>query len=58
METILLKLPNTVSVALMVIAGNYGNGNDRVKKLKAEGYNYTKVQNCVNELLNIMEKYK
>ena len=38
-------------VAKEVIRGDWGNGNDRVKKLTAAGYNYTEVQNKVNEIL-------
>lgn len=32
-----------------VMAGEYGNGEDRKKKLEAEGYNYTEIQNAVNK---------
>ena len=38
-------------VAKDVIAGKYGNGDERKKKIEAEGYNYNEVQNKVNELL-------
>lgn len=38
-------------VAKRVIAGDYGNGEERKKKLEAEGYSYNEVQNKVNELL-------
>ena len=38
-------------VAKDVIAGKYGNGDERKKKIEAEGYNYNVVQNKVNELL-------
>lgn len=38
-------------VARDVIAGKYGNGNTRKKKLEAAGYNYEAVQKRVNELL-------
>ena len=37
-------------VAQAVIRGDYGNGNERRKKLEAEGYNYSEVQSRVNEL--------
>lgn len=37
-------------IAKEVIAGKWGNGNDRKTKLEAAGYNYTEVQNKVNEL--------
>ncbi len=39
------------TIAREVIAGKWGNGSDRVKKLKAAGYDATAVQNRVNELL-------
>ena len=48
----------TISVALLVIAGVYGNGDERKQKLKSEGYDPAKVQSCVNDLLKLMEKYK
>lgn len=53
----LLNLPETVGVALMVIAGEFGNGDERKKKLEQAGYNYTQVQKCVNELVPILDKY-
>ena len=34
-----------------MIAGKWGNGEDRKKKLKAAGYSYDKVQAKVNEIL-------
>lgn len=39
-------------VAKEVIAGKWGNGDTRKKKLEAAGYDYGKVQDKVNELLN------
>lgn len=39
------------NVAREVIAGKYGNGEERKKTLTAAGYNYEEVQNKVNELL-------
>lgn len=38
-------------VAREVIAGKWGNGDDRKKRLTEAGYNYKAVQNVVNELL-------
>lgn len=35
-----------------VIAGKWGNGDDRKKRLKAAGYNYDAVQKLVNEKLS------
>lgn len=38
-------------VAEKVIAGEYGNGDERKHKLEAEGYDYRSVQDTVNEIL-------
>lgn len=38
-------------VALEVIDGNWGAGDERKKRLKAAGYDYSKVQAKVNEIL-------
>lgn len=51
------NLPQTVSVALLVIAGQFGNGEERKEKLRKAGYNTTEVQACVNDLLPILNKY-
>lgn len=52
-----INLPDTVSVALLVIAGHFGNGDERKQKLMKAGYNPATVQTCVNELLPILNKY-
>ena len=39
------------TIAKEVIAGKWGNGTDRVRKLAAAGYDYNTVQRKVNELL-------
>lgn len=57
MNVTAINLPSTVSVALLVIAGQYGNGTERKEKLKKAGYNPDIVQACVNELLKILERY-
>ena len=57
MNTKLINLPETISVALLVIAGDFGNGDERKDKLTKAGYNYAKVQSCVNELITLMDKY-
>lgn len=57
MNVTAINLPPVVSVALLVIAGKYGTGEERKKKLEKDGYNYNTVQNCVNELLPILNKY-
>ncbi len=51
------NLPQTVCVALLVIAGQFGNGEERKEKLRKAGYNPTEVQACVNELLPVLNKY-
>ena len=38
-------------LAREVIQGKWGNGEERRKKLTAAGYNYSAVQNRVNELM-------
>ena len=39
------------TVAKEVIAGKWGNGGDRKKRLQAAGYDYGAVQRKVNELM-------
>ena len=51
-----IDIPETFAVALLVIAGKYGNGQDRIDKLTADGYDYNCVQKCVNDILKVMEK--
>lgn len=38
-------------IAKEVLAGKWGNGSDRKKKLKAAGYDYSAIQKIVNKLL-------
>ena len=45
-----LKKSNT-EIAKEVIAGKWGNGADRKKRLEAAGYNYAAVQKIVNSML-------
>ena len=47
-----MKLKSVLTVAKEVIAGKWGVGEDRKKKLTDAGYNYSKVQAKVNELLS------
>lgn len=58
MKIAIFNLPETVSVAILVIAGEFGNGGDRKRQLEQAGYNYNEVQSCVNELLPILKKYE
>lgn len=57
MNVTAINLPQTVSVALLVIAGQFGTGEERKKKLTKAGYDAQTVQNCVNDLLPIIHKY-
>lgn len=56
-EIKMYSLPTTVAVAILVIGGNYGNGSDRIKRLKADGFDPARVQKCVNDLLPIVKRY-
>ena len=47
---------DVMTVAKEVIAGKWGSGDDRKKKLTAAGYNYDTVQKKVNELLKTSTK--
>lgn len=49
------KLP-IEEVAMKVINGEYGNGEERKQKLEAEDYNYNEVQSKVNEIINANKK--
>lgn len=53
-----IELDAVISLALEVIAGMWGNGEERRQKLENAGYDYNRVQSCVNDLIGIMEKYK
>lgn len=57
-EIKMYSLPTTVAVAILVIGGNYGNGSDRIKRLKADGFDPVKVQKCVNDLLPIITRHR
>jgi hypothetical protein len=57
-EIKMYSLPTTVAVAILVIGGNYGNGSDRIKRLKEDGFDPVKVQKCVNDLLPIITRYR
>lgn len=57
MNVLALKLPRTVMLALLCIAGSMGNGDDRRRNVKAAGGDPDRVQKCINELLPILNKY-
>lgn len=46
----------TEEMVQKVINGEYGNGDERKKKLEAEGYNYKEIQNAVNKALATPKK--
>lgn len=46
------KKKSNAEIAKEILAGKWGNGDERKKKLTAAGYNYTAVQEEVNKLLN------
>ena len=56
-KTILIELSPIVTLALEVMCGKWGAGEERKKLLSAAGYDYNKVQSCVNDLVKVMEKY-
>lgn len=41
---------SVTEIAKEVVAGKWGNGADRKKRLEAAGYNYSEIQNAVNAL--------
>lgn len=53
----MLNLPTTVAVAFAVLANEYGVNEERKQLLEKAGYDYARVQNCVNDLLKLMGKY-
>lgn len=57
MNVTAVNMPEIISVALLVIAGQFGDGVERQTRLKAAGYDAKKVQACVNELYPIIKKY-
>ena len=57
MNVLALKLPRSVMLALLCIAGSMGNGEDRKRNIRAAGGDPDRVQKCVNELLPILNKY-
>lgn len=58
MTTYMIEVTPIVAVALEVIAGRYGTGDERIAKLRAEGYDPSVIQGAVNDLLGVLDKYK
>lgn len=54
---VMIELSPVISIALEVIAGAWGNNEERKKKLTAAGYDYNRIQSCVNELMKVINKY-
>ena len=57
MNTVMIEITPIVAIAMEVIAGKWGTGEERKKALEKSGYNYIKIQKCVNDLIALMEKY-
>lgn len=54
---IMIELSPVVALALEVIAGAWGINEERKKKLEAAGYDYNRIQSCVNDLMKVINKY-
>ena len=46
-----------IDVAYEVINGNWGNGQDRINRLRAAGYDPSAIQSIVNYLLKQPQRY-
>lgn len=57
METMMIELTPVLAVAFEVLAGKYGTGEEREKKLRAAGYDADLIQRAVNDLVRIRNKY-
>lgn len=57
-QTYVMELPHIVGVAIDVLCGSYGSGEERKKALESRGYDYAKVQACVNDICKLIEKYQ
>ena len=53
-----VELPDVIIGALDTIGGRYGNGPERKQRLKEAGFNADRVQNAVNDLLKLFDKYE
>lgn len=56
-SVIRIELSDTIFAAYAVLAGDYGNGEERRQALKEAGYDPDLVQACVNDLCAIRDKY-
>lgn len=57
-EIKIITMPRNVGAAFLVLAGEFGNGEERVINLEKAGYDYNEVQDCVNDLIDLIEKYE
>ena len=53
-----VELPDVIIGALDVMAGRYGNSPERKQRLKEAGFDADRVQNAVNDLLKLFDKYE
>ena len=53
----MVEVEPIICIALEVISGKYGNGEERIKNLQREGYDASVVQSCVNDLIALAKKY-
>ena len=44
-------------IAREVIRGNWGNGEERKRRLRAAGYDYGRIQNIVNKMLGYKKRH-
>ena len=49
--------PSNEEIALQVINGLWGNGNDRKNRLISAGYNYEEIQAIVNSKMSALKEY-
>lgn len=58
MDCKIVELPHIMGVAIDVICGAFGDDPERTKALKAMGYDAQRIQDCVNDILELVEKYQ
>ena len=58
MDAHVIQLPHLIGVAIDVLCRCYGDGDDRRAALEAMGYDYSRVQECVNDIVALLAKYE
>ena len=58
MKTWGIEVSATIAAALEVIAGEYGNGEERRRALRVDAYDPDRVQAAVNDLMAVFAKYE